>query len=82
MAQEVFHITRLPDSHKAIKVRQKSLGRLPCIKYQLSVTMKIKSFPSHFRGTSWNGCPLCRNIQKIEVKIKNTSIFKTIPSWS
>ena len=36
----------------------------PSIKYQLSVTMKIRSFPAHFWGTNWNGCPLCRKHEK------------------
>ena len=30
------------------KSEKNSLGRLPCIKYQLLVTMKITTFPVHF----------------------------------
>ena len=30
------------------KSEKNSLGRLPCVKYQLSVTIKISLFPAHF----------------------------------
>ena len=30
------------------KSEKNSLGRLPCIKYQLPVTVKISSFSAHF----------------------------------